>query len=115
MLGGNPAALERLLMLRLMNHRLNNWHEESICVMLSTTQLIMCNIKYIGPCFFPLQSYELLLCIWCEENVFIFSVWRTTDKYSHVLPAVAVMTVRVTLEWRQSAMGLSITGEVPTT
>ena len=56
----------------IMNHRLNHWHEERKCVMLSTTRLIMCDIKYVRPCLFSLQSYEPLLCIWCEGNVFIF-------------------------------------------
>lgn len=60
MLGGNTSALEQLLMLLLkgliMSHRLYNWHEESKCVMRSTTQLIMYNIKYSRPCLFPLQS-----------------------------------------------------------
>lgn len=50
-----------------------------------------------------------------QRSCLNFLIWRTTDKYSHVLPAVAVMPVRVTLKWRQTVMGLFISGRVPTT
>lgn len=48
-----------------------------------------------------------------QRECLIFLIWRTTDEYSHVLPAVAVMIVRV--EWGQKVMEKSISGGVSTT